>query len=439
MKIRFAAVSILIIAVCAFASGIETPAAANAKVLVDGKLINLDKQTEIINGRIIAPVRGLSESIGASVGWDAGAKRITVYFRDRYVIMRIGDPNMLYGQYRSDGTGRFSYETQWAYVLEAPPFMAGGQTYAPLRGLAESLGVEVTWDANNSVVYISSRSGAAAPQPASPTPTPAPVYKNRYFEEISANRAQNWYDQGAPYILFYYSHLSESAMAVLQWAQQAAERQNLMIYGVDTDSSVYNNTGNSLTFIWGYLDKTTDKSKPSLFFVGRAHAVVPLVQPRDIQSIDFCMAAFRYDVSRGSTEVNDSADMPQKILDGPLADISPYWREISMDDAIRKYNNNDRFIYICYNSRNAESSALTPMIWLAVSQTQTIVYATDFLNSTVGDRDWFGKDALNGRQLYAYPTIFFVYGRDYIPFGAVQPRNVLEIINAFYNFAQFTR
>jgi hypothetical protein len=347
--------------------------------------------------------------------------------------MRVGDPNMLYGQFHTDATGRFSYDTQLVYVLEAPPVISGGQALAPLRGLAEGLGAEVAWDAANSAVYINSPAFAAAPRIASPTPTPAPVYNYRFFKEISANQAQSWYDQGAPYILLYYSRLSESGAALLQWALEAADRHNIMIYGVDTDSTVYNNTGSGLTFIWKYLDRTADRVKPSLFFVGRDQAVTPLIQPRDIRSIDFCVAAFRYSVSRGSTAVNDSADMPQKITEHPSEDISSYWREISMDDAIHKYNNNEKFIYICYNSRNADSSALTPMLWLAVGQTRTTVYATDFANTTV-ERDWFGKDALNGRQLYAYPTVFFVNGRDYIPFGSVQPRNVLEIMNAFYNF-----
>ena len=409
--------------------------AADTKLIVDGKLIVLDTQPQIINGRVMAPVRAVSESIGATVGWDANLRQISVYTHDRYVIMHIGDPNMYYGTFRSDSAGSVSYDTQLVYILEAPPVISGGRTLVPLRAIAEGLGAQVNWDAAASAVYINSPGKTAPPPPASPTPTPAPAVNPLYFTEIAGTQAQRWFDIGAPYILFYYSHLSESSMAVLQWVQQTAARENLMVYGVDSDSTAFNNTGGALSFIWDYMDRNSDNTKPALFFVSGKGSVTPLIQPRDINSIDFCMTAFYYNVSRQNPGAYNDKVLPRQMPAMPPINLTSNWREITKAQAITKYRNNDRFIYICYNSRNADSSAFMTMLWLAVDRSQSTVYATDFADIT-DTGDWFATDALNGRPIYAFPTIFFVSGSNSIPYGSVQPKNILEVMNAFYNFSR---
>jgi len=431
MKMRVGAA--LLITALISVSSIQVLADTSSKLIVNGTLIKLDTPPEIINGRAMAPVRAIAENIGATVGWEANYRQISLYTHDRYVLLRIGDPNMYYGTFSSDGFGTVSYNAQLVYILEAPPVISKGRALVPLRAIAEGLGAEVNWDPATSAVYINSPGMTPTPQPASPTPTPAPASDARYFQEISASQAQRWYDIGAPYILYYYSHLSETSMAVLQWVQQAAAKENLMVYGVDTDSGVFNNTGGALSFIWNYMDRNSNYTKPALFFVVRSGSVTPLIQPRDINSINFCMTAFYYNVTLNNPTINDN-NLPMRIPDLRPINVSAYWREITRDAAIAKYNNNDRFIYICYNSRNAECSALMPMLWLAVEKSQATVYGTDFADIT-GDINWFGKEALNGRQIYAFPTVYFVTGRDSIPYGSVQPKNILEMMNAFYNFS----
>ena len=431
MKLRLSAAIIMIILISI--PTIQLVADTRIIVSVNGTIVPMDIHPELINGRIMAPVRPISENLGASVSWDAELRQISIFSRDRYVIMRIGDTSMNHGRFHTNDSGLFSYDTRLTYVLESPPVMINGYAMVPLRALAEGLGAEVIWDPGASVVYVNSTPGNPVPLPATPTPTPAPSYDNSYFTEISADQAQQWYDAGAPYILFYYSHLSESSMAVLQWAQQAAGRQNLMVYGVNTDSTRYNNTGSSLTFIWKYLDRNSDFNKPSLLFVSHTGAVMPLVRPRNIRSIEFGMAAFAYNESRAPESVFRGNNRPRPIPRRPSINISPLWREITREEAIRKHRNDETFIYIAYNSANSESSALLQMVWLAVEQTNTVVYATDFARIS-DNADWFGREALNGRPLTAFPTIFFVYGRDYVPFAAVQPRNILELMNGFYNF-----
>ena len=297
MKRRF----VLAVIMSAFLLSItakQVLADGNINIIVNGKLLNLVRQPEFVNGRIFAPVRPILESIGAAVGWDSVSGQISAYTHEHYVIIRIGSLNIRYGRFRYDETGNFSYETQLIYVSETPPVISGGHTMAPLRAIAEGLGAEVIWDETSSTVYINLPGNTPPPKPASPTPAPAPLYDSRYFKEISASQAQRWYDAGTPYILYYYSHLSESGMAVLKWAQQAAARHNLMVYGVNTDSTIYDNTGEALRFIWNYLDRNSDSVKPSFLFINPGGAVTPLIRPRDVRSIDFCMTAFTSNASR---------------------------------------------------------------------------------------------------------------------------------------------
>jgi len=436
MKLRLSAAIIMIILISI--PTIQLVADTRIIVSVDGTIVPMDIHPELINGRLMAPVRAISESLSATVSWDDGLRQISVFSHDRYVRMRIGDTSMHHGRFHTDASGAFSYDTRLTYVLDAPPVEVNGNTLVPLRAFAEGLGAEVIWDPGSSVVYINTTPSPQTPQRATPTPTPVPSYNNRYFTEISANQAQQWYDVGAPYILFYYSHLSESSMAVLQWAQQAAGRQNLMVYGVNIDSTRYNNTGSSLTFIWKYLDRNSEFNKPALLFVSHTGAVMPLVRPRNLRSIEFAMTAFAFNESRAPASAFRGNDRPRPIPNRTSINISPLWREITRDEAIQKYRNDDRFIYIAYNSANSESNALIQMVWLAVEQTNTVVYATDFARLS-DNMEWFGRDALNGRQLTAFPVIFFVSGRDYIPFAAVQPRNILEVMNGLYNFTHHGR
>lgn len=57
-----------------------------------------------------------------------------------------------------------------AYGKPIEPFISGGTTYLPIRGIASALGLDVEWDGKNNTVYLTSdQQGPVA------TPTPAPT------------------------------------------------------------------------------------------------------------------------------------------------------------------------------------------------------------------------------------------------------------------------
>jgi hypothetical protein len=409
------------------------------KIILDGKLLSLEAQPVIMNGRTLSPLREIAERMGATVGWEAELGRISLYLGDKYAILYADTPQMTCGTFTSDNTGGINYLTRLAYTLDAAPEIRDGVSFVPIRAVAESLGATVSWESSSQTVYISSPFPAPSPS-ASAGETPAngsPAYSTMYFQEISAAQAQEWYDMDASFMLYYYSSIDSSSNAVLEWVLSAARDQGLKVYGVDTDSTKFDNTTGQLTFIWNYLDKSSANHLPSLLFVVSPKTATPLVQPKSLQSVEFCMTAFYYNAIYASKPAAPGQGAaPPVPTPGASVDVTGYWVPISIDEAIAKYMKNEKFIHICHNSDDPASNAFMPMLRLAVYRTKAVVYVTDFAGKQE-NRSWYGYEALNGRQIYAYPTLFFIFNNQQIPYPSVQPGNIQEIMDAFANFKKY--
>jgi hypothetical protein len=94
----------------------------------------------IKGGRVMVPVRLVSESFGAKVDWLQGTKEIIVSMEGKIVIMRVGST-----QATVNGV---------PVVLDAPPEIVGGTTFVPLRFITEALGFEVEWIESTRTVKI---------------------------------------------------------------------------------------------------------------------------------------------------------------------------------------------------------------------------------------------------------------------------------------------
>jgi len=98
-------------------------------------------QPMMMNGRIMVPLRGVFEQMGASVDWDAPSH--TVYATDstgKEVQLRVGERHALI-----DGK---------EIALDSPATMVRGRTMVPLRFLSESLGAVVDWNSYNHTAAI---------------------------------------------------------------------------------------------------------------------------------------------------------------------------------------------------------------------------------------------------------------------------------------------
>jgi hypothetical protein len=150
-------ISILLFAVVA----LMLTTAAHAQsilVTVNGSAVAFDQPPIMQNGRVLVPLRGVFERLGASVVWDAATRGIHAQSGSNTIDLTIGSTMAtVNGQARS---------------LDSPPIEVGGRTLVPLRFISEALGAGVTWNAPSNTVAILS---TTAQMPPSQTYNPPPV------------------------------------------------------------------------------------------------------------------------------------------------------------------------------------------------------------------------------------------------------------------------
>jgi hypothetical protein len=126
-------------------SALLVPAArAQIAVTVDGNPVSFPGQgPAMINGRVLVPLRGVMEKIGASVRWDNATQTVTALSGSRDVRLRIGDE---YAMVNGDRVR-----------LDQPAIVLRGTTMVPLRFMGEALGAEVKWDGQTSTAHLTTK------------------------------------------------------------------------------------------------------------------------------------------------------------------------------------------------------------------------------------------------------------------------------------------
>jgi len=109
---------------------------------VDGRVVPIDASGKVApiiqNGRTLLPARALIEALGGTVEWDAIERKATISLNGSTLQLWIGK-----GTAMVDGR-TVPIDPSDKKVM---PVIAQGRTLLPLRFVAESLGLEITWDA----------------------------------------------------------------------------------------------------------------------------------------------------------------------------------------------------------------------------------------------------------------------------------------------------
>ncbi len=142
-----------------------TPARAQTiQVVVDGNLVQFDQPPASIGGRILVPLRGVFERLGATVQWNPATSTATAVRGTTQVQLTIGS--------------RQAFVNGRVVALDVPALIVGGRTLVPLRFVSEAMGASVDWDNNTRTAYIISGQAQPVPPqpgpPAPPQPTPPP-------------------------------------------------------------------------------------------------------------------------------------------------------------------------------------------------------------------------------------------------------------------------
>lgn len=114
------------------------PLEAPMKVIINQEL--QDYEVLLSQGRIMVPMRGVFERLGAQVEWNAQTRTAAAQ-KDQLKIL------LTLEQQTATVSGKTVY-------LDAPATLHNGRTFVPLRFVSESLGADVRWDAASRTAYI---------------------------------------------------------------------------------------------------------------------------------------------------------------------------------------------------------------------------------------------------------------------------------------------
>jgi hypothetical protein len=110
-------------------------------VMVDNQPVTFnDEQPHMMVGRIMVPLRGVFEKIGAYVEYDAANHLVHAHKLNESVDIRIGD--------------RIARKNGAEIMMEVPAQVINGSTMVPLRFLAESMGAKVRYDQATNTVNV---------------------------------------------------------------------------------------------------------------------------------------------------------------------------------------------------------------------------------------------------------------------------------------------
>lgn len=136
---------------------VRAQSGAPISVVLNGRVLDLGSTPPTqVGGRVLVPLRGVFESLGASVNYDAPTSTVYATRDATNVRLQLGST-----QASVNGQTR---------VLDVPAQARFGRTLVPLRFVSETLGAQVQWVESQRTVYIT-QGNASAPVVTTPVDT----------------------------------------------------------------------------------------------------------------------------------------------------------------------------------------------------------------------------------------------------------------------------
>lgn len=110
-------------------------------VLIDGEKQSYDQAPILRNDRVLVPMRGIFEKLGAVVTWDAGTQTVHASKGSVKLQLKLRESTLFLGSQ--------------SYVLDQPPVIVKDRVMVPVRVISETFGALVKWDGAKQEVAIS--------------------------------------------------------------------------------------------------------------------------------------------------------------------------------------------------------------------------------------------------------------------------------------------
>lgn len=140
LKKKIISIAAVVAITATIGSGCVLAKSNDITVTYDGENISFDVQPEIIDDRVMVPMRTIFETFGAKVKWDSDTQTITAKKKSKTIQMTIGSNDMT----KNDET----------YSSDVAPIIEDGRTLVPIRAISDMLGLDVEWNEKNNTVTI---------------------------------------------------------------------------------------------------------------------------------------------------------------------------------------------------------------------------------------------------------------------------------------------
>ena len=115
---------------------------------VDGEMLSFDVHPFIENDRVLVPLRGVMEGLGADVEWDRQTHAVSVAAEGVNIRLVIGE-NTAKVVKTVDGT-----PVEQTVELDVAAKLVNDRAFVPVRFVSETLGANVDWDNRLRMVII---------------------------------------------------------------------------------------------------------------------------------------------------------------------------------------------------------------------------------------------------------------------------------------------
>jgi hypothetical protein len=109
-------------------------------ITINGQTQVYDQPPMVKDGRTLVPLRGIFETLGANVTWDAKTKTVVATKNETKIVLSLGSSLV----YIND------QETQ----IDVPAQVVNARTMVPVRFISEALGAKVSWNSKTKMVII---------------------------------------------------------------------------------------------------------------------------------------------------------------------------------------------------------------------------------------------------------------------------------------------
>ena len=142
-------------------SALPSFAQSEIGVTIDGKVQNYDVMPVNVSGRVLVPMRGIFEALGAEITWRDDIRTVTATKGKKDVIVTIDSLDA-----RIDGQ---------PVTLDVAPAIVEGRTMVPVRFVSEAMGEDVAWDDATKTVIITHNKNAGLKRLVSDIHRPVPT------------------------------------------------------------------------------------------------------------------------------------------------------------------------------------------------------------------------------------------------------------------------